>query len=523
MDVLTDVLGSAVATASDGVISADLQLFGDFGDSLTTPKVDTVTGFTGKIDTAGLVEFAARTFDPATRQWVQDDRYRGTTTRAASMNRYAYVEGAPESFVDHLGFFRAAAALQAQQLAALQAALASEFEEFQQVYSNQVLYGQGLTVKQMMASYNALHASDDPIIREVMDKIAREAFYDVTQVHSQQKLQARYAELQAQAVRQNKLNAIARQYQAEQLQIQAEADSLLFYQTTIQTVNVLKDPSFAVHSVLDVVGMVPVFGEVADLVNAGIYAAEGNYLDASLSLAGMVPFAGMAVTGARMVKNTVKTVNKALDVANVASDAFRVADGIPLNAATPPIATLGKLPEVPTMKAPDLASVTMPDVPAVKAPDVPTVKAPDAAPVGPDAVRVVGPDGSPGRVITSADIDLPSRTAVDQQIPAGTPAPAPLKLEGRTVGRSDTQNVWVQDEVARLEELGATDIRIDQTQVDFAGNRVGANRPDLQYSLDGQRVAVELDIAPAPRAIPHAARILANDPTVMVILHTTMS
>ncbi len=35
VDVLTDVLGSAVATASDGVISADLQLFGDFGDVLT--------------------------------------------------------------------------------------------------------------------------------------------------------------------------------------------------------------------------------------------------------------------------------------------------------------------------------------------------------------------------------------------------------------------------------------------------------------------------------------------------------
>ena len=122
VDVLTDVLGSAVATASNGVISADLALFGDFGDPLTTSKTDTVTGFTGKIETVGLVEFVARTYDPSTRQWVQDDRYRGTVTRAASMNRYAYVEGAPETFVDHLGFYRARAALEAQRLAALQAA-----------------------------------------------------------------------------------------------------------------------------------------------------------------------------------------------------------------------------------------------------------------------------------------------------------------------------------------------------------------------------------------------------------------
>jgi len=60
VDVLTDVLGSAVATASEGVISADLHLFGDFGDELTSPKVDTVAGFTGKVSTAGVVVLLAR-------------------------------------------------------------------------------------------------------------------------------------------------------------------------------------------------------------------------------------------------------------------------------------------------------------------------------------------------------------------------------------------------------------------------------------------------------------------------------
>jgi YD repeat-containing protein len=49
VDVLTDVLGSAVGTASKGVVSSDLALYGDFGEALTTPKQDTVTGFTGKV------------------------------------------------------------------------------------------------------------------------------------------------------------------------------------------------------------------------------------------------------------------------------------------------------------------------------------------------------------------------------------------------------------------------------------------------------------------------------------------
>ena len=121
-DVLTDVLGSTVAVAVDGVIDADLRLFGDFGEVLTEPSWDTVTGFTGKVETAGLTEFVTRSFDTEARVWVSDDTYRGQATRASSMNRYAYVEGAPESFVDHLGFFRAAAALEAQRLAAAEAA-----------------------------------------------------------------------------------------------------------------------------------------------------------------------------------------------------------------------------------------------------------------------------------------------------------------------------------------------------------------------------------------------------------------
>ena len=115
-DVLTDVLGSTVSVATAGGISADLAVIDDFGAQLNTPKWDTISGFTGQVDTSGLLEFASRTFDPASRVWLQDDAYRGTAARASSMNRYTYVEGAPESFVDARGFHRAAAAFQAQRL-----------------------------------------------------------------------------------------------------------------------------------------------------------------------------------------------------------------------------------------------------------------------------------------------------------------------------------------------------------------------------------------------------------------------
>ncbi len=176
--------GRRSATADGGVISADLHLFGDFGDSLTSPATATVTGFTGKSETAGLVEFAVRAFDPASRVWVQDDRYRGTTTRAASMNRYAYVEGAPESFVDVLGFYRARAALRAQRLAAAEAAYRAALGELGGLYGAALKYAKGWTAQQMIDFYNQHFASSNAQARAKLDPIVHQLAEQVVQAHA---------------------------------------------------------------------------------------------------------------------------------------------------------------------------------------------------------------------------------------------------------------------------------------------------------------------------------------------------
>ena len=46
--------------------------------------------------------------------------------------------------------------------------------------------------------------------------------------------------------------------------------------------------------------MTPVVGFVADVANAGISVARGNYADASINLAAAVPGAGQAVMGAKL-------------------------------------------------------------------------------------------------------------------------------------------------------------------------------------------------------------------------------
>jgi hypothetical protein len=53
----------------------------------------------------------------------------------------------------------------------------------------------------------------------------------------------------------------------------------------------------ATQLLLDIAGLIPVIGEPADGINAAIYAYRGDYLNASLSAGGMIPFVGMAARG----------------------------------------------------------------------------------------------------------------------------------------------------------------------------------------------------------------------------------
>ena len=73
------------------------------------------------------------------------------------------------------------------------------------------------------------------------------------------------------------------------------------------------------HGALDVVGLVPGVGEVADLANAAWYTAEGNYGMAALSAAAAIPFAGWAATGAKGVIYGTRAA-KALEGATTAGE-----------------------------------------------------------------------------------------------------------------------------------------------------------------------------------------------------------
>ncbi|MGW4947749.1 DNRLRE domain-containing protein [Actinoplanes sp. NPDC004185] len=87
------------------------------------------------------------------------------------------------------------------------------------------------------------------------------------------------------------------------------------------------------HAALDVAGLVPGVGEVADLANAAWYAGEGDYANAALSAASAIPFAGYGASAAKGAKYAAKGVDaaqgaaKGADAARTGAKASNAAQG----------------------------------------------------------------------------------------------------------------------------------------------------------------------------------------------------
>ncbi|HEY0453910.1 hypothetical protein [Actinophytocola sp.] len=121
----------------------------------------------------------------------------------------------------------------------------------------------------------------------------------------------------------------------------------------------------------------------------------------------------------------------------------------------------------------------------------------------------------PGRGANSARPGDHKADRANRDIAVSPVAPRALSLN-RSIGRP-SHNQALKADIAALPR-GATDVRVNQQQVNAIGQRVGINRPDLQYTLNGQRYYVEYEGLANPRGLLHEARILANDPGAIFLL-----
>ena len=111
-----------------------------------------------------------------------------------------------------------------------------------------------------------------------------------------------------------------------------------------------------------------------------------------------------------------------------------------------------------------------------------------------------------------------ARLKADIDAELNFPYPPEANYGNSTIGKSAIQNADAQTWVRQVKNLRARDIRVNQEQVNGSGVHVGINKPDLQFTLGKQRYYVEWDTPSSGRAIPHAQRIYANDPSATNIL-----
>ena len=84
--------------------------------------------------------------------------------------------------------------------------------------------------------------------------------------------------------------------------------------------------------------------------------------------------------------------------------------------------------------------------------------------------------------------------------------------KGKPHGNSD-HNAKIDEKINMLkDDKSVTGIRKNQVQVDFDGNKVGNNRPDVQYNKDGKHYNYEVDRSVTNNAT-HEQVIKNNDPS----------
>jgi hypothetical protein len=195
--------------------------------------------------------------------------------------------------------------------------------------------------------------------------------------------------------------------------------------------------------------------------------------------------------------------------------------GVPEPVAQVGPGKVGAAPRAVTA-APEPALAPAPG-PAPAAPT--TVRAPAPGP----APRPTPPPPAPGPIAPSPELvqaltgknptpQVPAGPRLRQDVTVKPEVPKLLDTE-RPISPSPRQNAQLQADIEYLEKLGAKNIRVNQQQLTLKnGQRVGINRPDLQFDYKGRRYDVEYDSPASGRGPGHQSRLTANDPNAEVIL-----
>lgn len=256
-----------------GAILNSTALYDPFGNATATGTDSLGLGFQSMPDdpVTGLVDMGARSYDAATSRFTSEDDVIGDLTAPITLNRYLYANGSPLDYFDPDGHF----------------GLPKFITNIAKSISNGVKAIGNAASNAVNTVSNAISSAG----RNISNQYSAERKAIGSTARSLQQGASRFAD-----------------------DLSAGASQLaLDWKNTTSQLSATFD-SQALHTTLDVAGLIPVVGEVADGANAAIYLLEGDTANALISMAAVVPVVGGAATSLRLAAKA----DNALDSARTA-------------------------------------------------------------------------------------------------------------------------------------------------------------------------------------------------------------
>lgn len=267
-------------------------------------------------DTTGNYQFGNRTYTPDTGTWLQPDNTRGPGaptslsigTDPLVANRYSYVNGDPINLSDPSGHFIDFSSFFRGLFAAMEGPTVDEDQDL--VTSDEgTIYRIAIdTANQGDISKADGNFSRDDVEAaaaggEKLEDVVRQILADTEYAGDEEVVRALAAETQRIAA------------------------NLLTEDNSWEEIDTDRPNGFmsVAHTVLDVAGFVPGVGAIADVANAALYALEGDWKNAAISLAGAAFDGATALRGAL---NSVDVMSDVTRVANNIGDIDRAVDGL---------------------------------------------------------------------------------------------------------------------------------------------------------------------------------------------------
>lgn len=269
-------VGAALDETSGAVRSS--TVFAAFGEPSTQGTAAVPLGFQSMMTDAltGLVDMGFRQYDPSTGRFTGRDDVVGSLASPVTLNRYTYANADPLNYFDPDGHW-------------------------------------GIDLG------DALDWVDDNVVQPVAGAVssavssAAGAVSQAASAVSGAISSAASSVWNSSAVREARSAVSSTFREAQQIANSAA-----------QSISPVINAAGGGHAVLDLAGMVPVVGEAFDVINGFWYLAEGDYLNAAMSLAAVVPVLGAGVTAAKFAArgyDTYRTLDNAYDAVNGAQAA----------------------------------------------------------------------------------------------------------------------------------------------------------------------------------------------------------